>query len=49
MTAPRSQCLAAVLPHNKLIVVGGWTPDGWTPDGWTPDSRTNSVEIAIIV
>ena len=23
MTNPRSQCLVAVLPHDKLMVVGG--------------------------
>ena len=25
MPTPRYQCLVAVLPHNKLMVVGGWT------------------------
>ena len=39
MTTPRSQCLVAVLPHNQLMVVGGWTLVG----------GTNSVEIASIV
>ena len=37
MTTPRYQCLVAVLPHNKLMVVGGGTPE-----------MTNSVEIASI-
>ena len=40
MTTPRSQCLVAVLPHNQLMVVGGWTPGG---------DKTNSVEIASII
>ena len=38
MTIPRSECLVAVLPHNELMVVGGWTPDG----------KTDTVEIATI-
>ena len=41
MTTPRSDCLVAVLPHNELMVVGGFTPDSFT--------GTNSVEIASIV
>ena len=40
MATPRSQCLVAVLPHNKLMVVGGFAPSG---------STTDSVEIATIV
>ena len=39
MATPRQRCLVAVLPHNELMVVGGWTPDG----------KTDTVEIAIIV
>ena len=27
MTTPRTKCLAAVLPDNQLMVVGGWTAD----------------------
>ena len=38
LATPRSQCLIAVLPHNELMVVGGYTPDG----------KTDSVEIATI-
>ena len=39
MKTPRWRCQVAVLPHNKLMVVGGFTPDG----------RTDTVEIATIV
>ena len=39
MTTPRHHCLVAVLPHNELMIVGGWTPDG----------ETDTVEIATIV
>ena len=39
MTTPRSQCLVAVVPPNKLIVVGGHMPN----------DITDSVEIATIV
>jgi len=39
MATPRSRCLVAVLPHNELMVVGGYTPD----------DVTDSVEIATIV
>ena len=39
MTTPRRQCLVTVLPHNELMVVGGFTPNG----------ATDSVEIANIV
>ena len=39
MTTPRRRCLVAVLPHNKLMVVGGRTAHG----------ETNSVETASIV
>ena len=42
MTAPRRQCSVAVLPHNKLMIVGGGIP----ASGWT---GTNSVEIASII
>ena len=38
MATPRSKCLVAVLPHNKLMVVGGLTLG----------DKTNSVEIASI-
>ena len=42
MATPRSGCLVAVLPHNELMVVGGYTPDiGWP--------GTDSVEIASII
>ena len=30
MPTPRYQCLVAVLPHNELMVVGGWTTSGDT-------------------
>ena len=40
MTAPRSQCLVAVLPHNELVVVGGLTTYG---------GKIDSVEIASIL
>ena len=36
MTTPRSRCLAAVLPDNKLMVVGGWISD---------NEKTDSIEI----
>ena len=39
MATPRHQCLVAVLPHNELMVVGGFTPHG----------KTNTVEIATSV
>ena len=39
MTTPRRHCLVAVLPHNQLLVVGGWTPG----------NGIDSVEIASIV
>ena len=39
MTSPRRRCLVAVLPHNKLMVVGGYTPGG----------KTDSVQIATII
>ena len=37
MATPRSRCLAAVLPDNQLMVVGGWMSD---------DAETKSVEFA---
>ena len=40
LATPRSQCLVAVLPHNELMVVGGFAPS---------DSAIDSVEIATIV
>ena len=40
MATPRSQCLVAVLSHNKLTAVGGFVSGG---------STTDSVEIATIV
>ena len=39
MATPRQRCLVAVLPHNKLMVVGGWTAD----------SKTDTVEVTTIV
>ena len=42
MAAPRRQCLVAVLPHNELMVAGGYTTDSDWPG-------TDSVEIATIV
>ena len=39
---PRRQCLVAVLPHNELMVVGGFTAGS----SWT---GTDSVEIANII
>ena len=42
MATPRSQCSVTVLPHNELMVVGGWTPDGGS-------SGTDTVEIATII
>ena len=39
MATPRCRCSVAVLPHNELMVVGGFTADG----------HTDSVEIASIV
>ena len=39
MATPRRQCLVAVLPHNKLMVVGGFTAV----------DKTDSVEIASII
>ena len=44
MTTPRWRCFVAVLPHNKLMVVGGVTPHGKTRA-----VETNTVEIATIV
>ena len=44
MATPRHRCLVAVLPHNELMVVGGFTVGGVTPDG-----KTDTVEIATIV
>ena len=40
MTTPRCRCLVAVLPHNELMVVGGFIAGG---------DKTDSVEIASIV
>ena len=37
MTTPRRHCVVAVLPHNELMVVGGFIAGG---------ENTNSVEIA---
>ena len=42
MTTPRYRCLVAVLPHNELMVVGGYTPGS----GFT---GTDSVEVASII
>ena len=41
MATPRRQCIAAVLPSNQLMVVGGRTGKGI-------DTGTNSVELATI-
>ena len=41
MGTPRYRCIAAVLPNNQLMVVGGNTGIGY-------DTRTNSVEFATI-
>ena len=41
MTTPRQRYLVAVLPHNQLMVVGGFPPGSLT--------CTDSVEIARIV
>ena len=40
MATPRRQCLVAVLPHNELMVVGGFT---------LHSGFTDSVEVASIV
>ena len=40
MATPRQRCLVAVLPHNELMVVGGWTADS---------KKTDTVEITTIV
>ena len=40
MTTPQHQCLVAVLPHNQLMVVGGFIAGG---------DKTDSVEIASII
>ena len=39
MATPRFKCIAAVLPNNQLMVVGGWTEF---------DSETDSVELATV-
>ena len=39
MATPRRQCLVAVLPHSKLMVVGGFTAG----------DKTDSIEIASII
>ena len=39
MTTPRRECLVAVLPHNELMIVGGFIAGG----------LTDSVEIASII
>ena len=40
MTTPRVACLAAVLPDNQLMVVGGWTTGG---------KKCNSVEFGTVI
>ena len=40
VTTPRCRCLVAVLPHNELMVVGGFIAGG---------DKTDSVEIASII
>ena len=40
MATPRSRCLAAVLPDNQVMVVGGWI---------SGDERTKSVEFARVL
>ena len=42
MGTPRYDCIAAVLPNNQLMVVGGYT-------GKHYDTQTDSVELAAIV
>ena len=39
MKTPRSRCHVAVFPHDKLMIVGGRTPNG----------KTNATETAIII
>ena len=41
MGTPRNECIAAVLPNNQLMVVGGYT-------GKTTDTETDSVEFAAL-
>ena len=40
VTIPRNGCLAAVLPDNQLMVVGGWT---------TKDNKCDSVEFGTLI
>ena len=40
MTTPRYDCLAAVLPDNQLMIVGGWT---------TGDMPSDSVEFGSVI
>ena len=40
MGTPRLDCIAAVLPNNQLMVVGGYTSEGST--------TTDSVEFASV-
>ena len=42
MTTPRWNCVAAVLPNNQLMVVGGYTTSKFT-------GETDSAEIASVV
>ena len=44
MPTPRYQCLVAVLPHNELMVVGGWTTSGDTDT----EKKTGKVEISTL-
>ena len=38
----RDSCFAVVLPNNRIMVVGGYTPESWA-------SETNTVEFASVV
>ena len=40
MTTPRADCLSAILPDNKLMVVGGFTTGG---------KRCDSVEFGTVI
>ena len=45
MPTPRSKCLVAVLPGNKVMVVGGRMDSS---SGWTAAIVDNVVEIATL-
>ena len=44
MGTPRKQCIAAVLPNNQLMVVGGYAKRGSVGG-----SESDSVELAILL